>query len=71
MHIMEASTFFPSLIACDLDGTLLHSDGNAGYGTLSKTAINAVQAYQSAGGTFMIATGNPPEVVMPIAKIRL
>ena len=65
---MEASTFFPSLIACDLDGTLLHSDGNAGYGTLSKTAINAVQAYQSAGGTFMIATGNPPEVVMPIAK---
>ena len=62
--------FLPKLVVSDLDGTLLHSDGNAGYGTLSERSIQAVQAYRAAGGQFVIATGNPPEVVQPLAAQR-
>ena len=58
----------PTVIASDLDGTLLHSDGNAGYGTLSSRAVEAVKGLQASGGQFIIATGNPPDVVMPIAR---
>jgi hydroxymethylpyrimidine pyrophosphatase-like HAD family hydrolase len=58
----------PKLVASDLDGTLLYSDGNAGYGTLSPRAIKAVALYRRAGGLFAIATGNPPEVVQELAE---
>jgi hydroxymethylpyrimidine pyrophosphatase-like HAD family hydrolase len=67
---MPASSerIFPKIVASDLDGTLLHSDGNAGYGTLSERSIAAVARYRSTGGKFVIATGNPPEVVLELAE---
>ncbi len=43
------------LIASDLDGTLLRSDG-----TLSDRTARAVQACEDAGMTMVIATGRPP-----------
>jgi HAD superfamily hydrolase (TIGR01484 family) len=45
----------PALIATDLDGTLLHTDG-----TLSDRTRAAVQAVQAAGILVVIATARPP-----------
>ena len=64
----SAQRIVPEIAVSDLDGTLLHSDGNAGYGTLSTRAVAAVGAFMSSGGKFMIATGNPPSVVLPLAR---
>lgn len=51
----------PRLIASDLDGTLLHSDG-----TLSKRTVEAVMACEAAGMTLVLATGRPPRWIDPI-----
>lgn len=45
----------PRLVACDLDGTLLRSDG-----TLSSRAVRAVRAVQDAGIRFVVVTARPP-----------
>jgi len=45
----------PALVASDLDGTLLRSDGTA-----SKRTVHAVQAIQDAGIAFVLATARPP-----------
>jgi HAD superfamily hydrolase (TIGR01484 family) len=43
------------LVASDLDGTLLRSDG-----TVSKRTVEAVRAVQEAGVRFVLATARPP-----------
>ncbi|MEJ7628603.1 MAG: HAD family hydrolase [Nocardioidaceae bacterium] len=43
------------LVACDLDGTLLRSDG-----TVSARTVAAVVAVQQAGVRFVVATARPP-----------
>lgn len=45
----------PALVASDLDGTLLRSDGTA-----SARTVRAVQAIQDAGIAFVLATARPP-----------
>src|SRR4051812_25473125 len=45
----------PRLVATDLDGTLLRSDGSA-----SPRSIAAVQALEAAGVAFVVATARPP-----------
>lgn len=45
----------PTLIATDLDGTLLHSDG-----TLSNRTVDALRAAQDAGIGVVVATARPP-----------
>lgn len=45
----------PLLVASDLDGTLLRSDGTA-----SSRTVNAVAALERAGVRFVIATARPP-----------
>jgi HAD superfamily hydrolase (TIGR01484 family) len=45
----------PALIASDLDGTLLHSDG-----TMSRRTVAAVRAVQDAGIHWVVATARPP-----------
>lgn len=48
-------TRLPRLVASDLDGTLLHSDG-----TVSARTVQAVTAVQDAGIRFVVATARPP-----------
>lgn len=50
------------LVACDLDGTLLRSDG-----TLSERNIAAMHAVRAAGLQVVIVTGRPPRWVDDIA----
>jgi Cof subfamily protein (haloacid dehalogenase superfamily) len=50
------------LVACDLDGTLLRSDG-----TLSRRNIAALHAVREAGIRVVIVTGRPPRWVDHIA----
>jgi HAD superfamily hydrolase (TIGR01484 family) len=45
----------PALVASDLDGTLLHSDG-----TVSPRTVAAVRAVQDAGIHWVVATARPP-----------
>ena len=45
----------PSLIASDLDGTLVRTDG-----TVSARTVAAVRAVQDAGMRFVVATARPP-----------
>jgi HAD superfamily hydrolase (TIGR01484 family) len=46
---------YPRLIATDLDGTLVHSDG-----TVSARTLTAVHAAQRAGSVFVMVTARPP-----------
>ena len=48
-------TAVPSLVASDLDGTLLRGDGS-----VSARTVQAVQAVQDAGVRFVLATARPP-----------
>jgi Cof subfamily protein (haloacid dehalogenase superfamily) len=52
------------LVASDIDGTLIRSDGALSVRT--KAALNAVV---DAGSTFILATGRPPRWVHPIAEM--
>lgn len=52
------------LVASDIDGTLIRSDGVLAERT--KAALNAVV---DAGSTFVLATGRPPRWVHPIAEM--
>lgn len=51
------------LIAIDLDGTLLRSDGS-----VSKRSIDALRAAENAGIVVVVATGRPPRWVHPVAE---
>jgi HAD superfamily hydrolase (TIGR01484 family) len=51
----------PRLVASDLDGTLLRSDGK-----LSARTVEAVRACESAGIAVVLATGRPPRWVHAI-----
>ena len=53
----------PKLIGCDLDGTLVRSDG-----TLSKRSIAAAARTEKAGVPFVIVTGRPPSWLADIAN---
>ncbi|MEZ5236602.1 MAG: HAD family hydrolase [Acidimicrobiia bacterium] len=53
----------PRLIATDLDGTLLRSDG-----TLSDRTVATVTACEAAGATLVIATGRPPRWISAIGE---
>jgi Cof subfamily protein (haloacid dehalogenase superfamily) len=51
------------LIATDLDGTLLRSDG-----TVSERSVAALRAAEDAGVAVVVATGRPPRWVRPVAE---
>ncbi|MEO5877574.1 MAG: Cof-type HAD-IIB family hydrolase [Streptosporangiaceae bacterium] len=53
----------PRLIATDLDGTLLRSDG-----TVSARTIAALALIEKAGSTLAMVTGRPPRWMRPIAQ---
>lgn len=54
----------PAVVATDLDGTLLRSDGSIGPRTL-----RAVQNIQDAGAVVVFVTGRPPRWLQPIADL--
>ncbi|HEU4676947.1 MAG TPA: Cof-type HAD-IIB family hydrolase [Motilibacteraceae bacterium] len=54
---------FPGLVATDLDGTVVRSDG-----TLSDRTVAALRAAQDAGCTVVFVTGRPPRWMRPIAE---
>jgi Cof subfamily protein (haloacid dehalogenase superfamily) len=54
----------PRLIATDLDGTLVHSDG-----TVSSRTRSAVLAAQHAGSVFVMVTARPPRWLHDLADL--
>ncbi|MDX6308564.1 MAG: hypothetical protein QOI06_1610 [Nocardioidaceae bacterium] len=52
------------LVACDIDGTLLHSDG-----TVSARTVAAVEALRGTGVRFILATARPPRWVHDLADV--
>jgi hypothetical protein len=52
----------PKLIATDLDGTIIRSDG-----TISRRTVEAFIRAERAGTRFVFVTGRPPRVMEPIA----
>ncbi len=52
------------LVASDLDGTLLRSDG-----TLSERTVRAVQGVQLAGVAFVLATARPPRWLHALVEV--
>jgi Cof subfamily protein (haloacid dehalogenase superfamily) len=52
------------MIASDIDGTLLRSDG-----TMSERTVGALQAAEEAGLTVVLCTGRPPRWMKPIAEV--
>jgi Cof subfamily protein (haloacid dehalogenase superfamily) len=53
----------PLLVATDLDGTLLHSDGTA-----SARTVAALRAAEDAGAVVVLVTGRPPRWMRPVAE---
>lgn len=51
----------PTLIACDVDGTLLDEDE-----TVTPRTRDAVRAVVAAGAYFVLATGRPPRWIRPV-----
>jgi HAD superfamily hydrolase (TIGR01484 family) len=54
---------FPLLVATDLDGTIIRSDG-----TISSRTVAAFARVEAAGARFVLVTGRPPRVMGPIAE---
>jgi HAD superfamily hydrolase (TIGR01484 family) len=52
----------PQLVATDLDGTIVRSDG-----TISARTVAAFARAQAAGARFVLVTGRPPRVMAPVA----
>lgn len=52
-----------SLLAVDVDGTLTRPDGS-----ISRRTIDAVRALQQRGTRLCIASGRPPQGIMPVAR---
>lgn len=55
--------FIPKLIALDLDGTLLNSQGK-----VSVRTVRALEALKSMGARVVICTGRPPRHIETLAK---
>ena len=53
----------PRLVATDLDGTIIRSDG-----TISARTVAAFARVEAAGEQFVLVTGRPPRVMRPIAE---
>jgi hydroxymethylpyrimidine pyrophosphatase-like HAD family hydrolase len=53
----------PRLVATDLDGTIIRSDG-----TISARTVAAFARVEAAGERFVLVTGRPPRVMRPIAE---
>jgi HAD superfamily hydrolase (TIGR01484 family) len=53
---------FPLLVATDLDGTIVRSDG-----TISERTVAAFARVEAAGALFVLVTGRPPRVMAKIA----
>jgi HAD superfamily hydrolase (TIGR01484 family) len=53
---------FPLLVATDLDGTIVRSDG-----TISPRTVAAFARVEAAGARFTLVTGRPPRVMREIA----
>lgn len=53
----------PRLIATDLDGTLLRSDGS-----VAARTVRALRAAEAAGVIVVVATGRPPRWMHPVAE---
>ena len=54
---------FPLLVASDLDGTIVRSDG-----TISARTVAAFARVEAAGARFALVTGRPPRVMRGIAE---
>jgi len=52
------------MIASDIDGTLLRTDG-----TMSERTVAALRAAEAAGITVVLCTGRPPRWMKPIAEV--
>ncbi|HEX6578498.1 MAG TPA: HAD family hydrolase, partial [Jiangellaceae bacterium] len=52
----------PRLIATDLDGTVLRSDG-----TVAPRTVTTLRAAEERGITVVVATGRPPRWMRPVA----
>jgi HAD superfamily hydrolase (TIGR01484 family) len=55
---------FPLLVATDLDGTIVRSDG-----TISERTVAAFGRVEAAGARFVLVTGRPPRVMRGIAAM--
>ncbi|GAB3864651.1 Cof-type HAD-IIB family hydrolase [Dactylosporangium cerinum] len=53
----------PRLVACDLDGTIIRSDG-----TISARTVAAFERIGQAGARFVFVTGRPPRLMDAVAK---
>jgi Cof subfamily protein (haloacid dehalogenase superfamily) len=53
----------PRLVATDLDGTLIRSDG-----TISRRTVDALAAVEKAGATVVLVTGRPPRWIADVAE---
>jgi hypothetical protein len=53
----------PRLVATDLDGTLIRSDG-----TISRRTVDALAAVENAGATVVLVTGRPPRWIADVAE---
>jgi Cof subfamily protein (haloacid dehalogenase superfamily) len=53
----------PRLVATDLDGTIIRSDG-----TISTRTVKALAAAEKAGATVVLVTGRPPRWISGIAE---
>ncbi|MGH3343491.1 MAG: HAD family hydrolase [Carbonactinosporaceae bacterium] len=56
-------TPFPRLVATDLDGTVVRSDG-----TISGRTVRALAAVEDAGATLVFVTGRPPRWMHSVAE---
>ncbi len=54
---------FPRVVASDLDGTLVRSDG-----TISARTLAALDAVEDAGALVIFVTGRPPRWLAPVAQ---
>lgn len=53
----------PRLVATDLDGTIVRSDG-----TISPRTVDALARVEQAGSTLVFVTGRPPRWMHPVAE---
>jgi HAD-superfamily hydrolase, subfamily IIB len=60
---MTPPTALPRVVATDLDGTLVRSDG-----TISSRSLDALRAVEAAGVLVIFVTGRPPRWMAPVAE---
>ena len=53
----------PRLVASDLDGTIVRTDG-----TISGRTVEVVERLEKAGAVFVMVTGRPPRWMAPVAE---